>query len=144
MVEVAETEQRVVEYGGAATRRSCTERLSVKTFSEAEHIRCVGALQALLAHCDPGTSSFRIAERALDLCCNFPDRRRSPTYWLGEAVDTLHRQARARLVAGLGASQVRTTVRSASSHPIERLARPSFATRHASAYSGGSGHDIVR
>ena len=116
----------------------------MKTISEAEHIRCVGALQALLSHCLPGTSSFRIAERALDLCCNFPDRRRPPAYWLGEAVATIHRQARARLAAGLVTSALEATTRRTTLHRIRSQAQASFATRRADAYSDGNGHGLFR
>lgn len=71
------------------------------TISEVEaHSRAVLSIQALLSKHPPGTSPYRIAERALDLAFNSQfDLRTSPAQeMLAEAEAVIERQVRAKLL----------------------------------------------
>jgi hypothetical protein len=71
------------------------------TISDFEaHSRAVSSLQALLSKHSPGSSSYRIAERALDLAFNGMLSRgvASEQDLLTEAEDVLERQVQAKLL----------------------------------------------
>jgi hypothetical protein len=77
------------------------------TISDVEaHSRAVSSIQALLSKHSPGSSPYRIAERALDLAFNSTSARgvTSEEELLSEAEDVIERQVRAKLLVEPAAS----------------------------------------
>lgn len=91
------------------------------TISDADaHSRVVSSIQALLSKHSPGSSPYRIAERALDLAFNGTLARgvASEQDLLTEAADVIERQVRAKLLVEPVA--VPTPSASSECEPIRR------------------------
>lgn len=132
--------------------------MTMNSYSEA-HPRAVASIQALLSRHHPGSSPYRIAERALDLAFNSSCARgASPEQaLLLEAENLIGRQVRAKLIDSLSPSPApfshpsRRTPRRTRHMTWHRTMRPRVAEwcvkaeiRVTTEERGGDGHALIR